>query len=138
MIAEVDQGVVAAVHRLEHRLRLAGLRIVQKRCQLVVVGDGRKTVELKRVGGSRVDDRFRADARMEYERIVARACDGYRNRLGGRAVGAVGVVVGNTDHVGLGHGLGGRAGGEIEVPSDRILAVGRIGDRTPEIAGAAV
>ena len=49
-------------------------------------------------------------------------------------------MVGNGDGVGLGDVAGGRAGVEIEVPTDRVLAVGGIcgiGDKASEIAGAA-
>ena len=78
---------------------------------------------------------------MEDEGVVAGAADGDRDRLGGGAAGAIGVMVGNGDGVGLGDVSSGRAGVEIEVPADRILTVGgicKVGDKASEGAGASV
>ena len=107
----------------------------------VAAGDRREPIEFNRVRAGGIYDRVCTDTRVEYECIVARACNCHRNRLGDCAVGAVGVVVSNGDVVRLSNGGGNRVGIEIEMPTGGVLTVGcrySIDGEVPDIARAAI
>ena len=80
-MAKVDHCILAAVRCMEYRLLLTGLRLVQKRLQLIDIGDRREAIELNRIRACSICNDVRAEAGFKGERIIARSADRYRERL---------------------------------------------------------
>jgi len=96
MISKIDQRIMTTMGGLEQRLRFAGLRpsaSSDASCLLLVTDENLSSSIVSRAGGiyDRVGHRHPG---WNTNASLPAPTDCYRNRLGGRAVGAVGVVVG--------------------------------------------